>query len=80
MYTLNSKIAGEGDVTVEKRTKAFFSLASGLGSSTMPLEGRVSENIFYSMVPLPQAGNIIGRKFAALRTGPRMNASASLDL
>ena len=51
-YTINLRIAGEGDVTVEKRTKAFFSFTSGLGSSTMPLEWRVSENILLTMAPL----------------------------
>ena len=30
-YTINLRIAGEGDVTVEKRTKAFFSFTSGPG-------------------------------------------------
>ena len=65
-YTIDWKIAGEGDVTVEKRTKAFFSFTSGLGLSTMPLKGRVSENFFYSMVLLPQASNVIGRKIAAI--------------
>ena len=49
-YTIDWKIAGEGDVTVEKRTKAFFSFTSGLGLSTMPLKGRVAENNFLTMV------------------------------
>jgi len=80
-YTINLRIAGEGDVTVEKRTKAFFSFASGRGLSTMPLKGRVSENIFCSMVPLTQSGNVIDRKFVrSYRAQPRMNALASLDL
>ena len=30
----------------------------------MPLDRRVSENFFYSMVPLSKTGNVIGRKIA----------------
>jgi len=79
-YTINLRIAGEGDVTVEKRTKAFFSFASGPGfehdASRMACIGKY----FVNHGSVAVTGSVIETKFAALRTGPRMNASASLDL